>query len=75
MIFFSFFSVVKTVEDDKTEEDFREVMRQINVKEEEILVVGDRIKKEIVIGNKIGLKTVWLKKGLYATELPKCCVA
>ncbi len=70
-LFFSFFSVVKTVEDDKNEEDFREVIKQINVKEEEILVVGDRIKKEIVIGNKIGLKTVWLKKGLYATELPE----
>src|SRR3990167_6300076 len=62
--FFSFFSFVKTVEDDKKEEDFREVMKQINMKDEEILVVGDRIKKEIVIGNKIGLKTVWLKKGL-----------
>ena len=70
-LFFSFFSVVKTVEDDKKEEDFREVMKQINVKGEEILVVGDRIKKEIVIGNKIGLKTVWLKKGLYAKELPE----
>ena len=66
-----FFSFVKTVEDDKKEEDFREVMKQINMKDEEILVVGDRIKKEITLGNKIGLKTVWLKKGLYATELPE----
>ncbi len=69
--FFSFFSFIKTVEGDKTEEDFREVMKQIKVKDEEILVVGDRIKKEIIIGNKLGLKTVWLKKGLYATEIPK----
>lgn len=34
-------------------------------------VIGDRVKGEIKIGNSLGLKTIWLKKGLFSEELPE----
>lgn len=33
-------------------------------------VIGDRVKKEIRIGNELGMRTVWLRRGLFAEELP-----
>ncbi len=38
---------------------------------EEILVVGDRIKREITIGNRLGMKTAWFKNGKFKDELPE----
>ncbi len=32
--------------------------------------VGDRIKKEILLSNQHGLKTIWFKKGKFAQEKP-----
>lgn len=34
------------------------------------LVVGDRVKEEITIGNTIGAKTIWFKKGKFSKEVP-----
>ena len=34
-------------------------------------VVGDRVRKEINIGNSLGLQTVWLKTGKFADEKPR----
>jgi len=36
-----------------------------NFKNNEVLVVGDLITSEIKIANKLGMKTVWLKKGKF----------
>lgn len=36
-----------------------------------VLVVGDRIRGEIQLGNQLGFTTVWLKRGKFATELPE----
>lgn len=36
-----------------------------------VIVVGDRIKGEIFIGNKLGYTTVWVKQGRFANDLPK----
>ena len=33
-------------------------------------VIGDRIKKEIKLGNQLGCTTIWLKLGLFSSELP-----
>ena len=33
-------------------------------------IVGDRIKKEITIGNQLNYTTIWLKKGKFSNELP-----
>ena len=32
--------------------------------------IGDRIKKEIKFGNMLGFKTIWLKNGKFASEIP-----
>ena len=55
----------------KKEENFRELAGDLDIKPSEMLIVGDRIRGEIVIGNKIGSKTVWLKKGLFAKQPPR----
>lgn len=34
-------------------------------------VVGDRIKAEITIGNKLGATTIWVKQGKFSTEEPE----
>lgn len=34
------------------------------------LVVGDRIKREITLGNQLGFFTVWVKQGRFADEMP-----
>lgn len=42
---------------------FREIAERFP--DEEIWVVGNRVDSEIYYGKKLGLKTVWLKKGKY----------
>ena len=32
--------------------------------------IGDRIKEEIVLSNRAKIKTIWIKKGKFADELP-----
>lgn len=54
---------------EKSLEDFKKLVTS-EVKKKESFVVGDRVKKEIKFGNLLGLKTVWLKKGKFANELP-----
>lgn len=34
------------------------------------IVVGDRIKKEIAIGNSLKMTTVWLRQGRFRNEMP-----
>ncbi|QQR84039.1 hypothetical protein IPJ72_02485 [Candidatus Peregrinibacteria bacterium] len=33
--------------------------------------IGDRIKKEITLGNEMGFKTIWFKKGKFSLEAPQ----
>lgn len=33
--------------------------------------IGDRVKKEIKLGNSLGCKTVWFKNGKFASEMPE----
>ncbi|USN53238.1 MAG: HAD family hydrolase [Candidatus Nomurabacteria bacterium] len=34
-------------------------------------VIGDRVRKEIALGNRLGLQTVWVRQGKFASELPR----
>lgn len=34
------------------------------------LVVGDRIRREITLGNQCGATTIWFRSGKFSTELP-----
>src|SRR3989338_34903 len=67
--FFSFFSFVCFCEEKKVT-DLETACRVLKVSKEEAIVVGDREKKEITVGNQAGIKTVWLKKGKFAEEVP-----
>lgn len=50
--------------------EFLHILNKIGVKPEETLIIGDRIKSEIVEGNKIGAITVWFRNGKFADEFP-----
>lgn len=54
----------------KSPKTFKEAIKERkNMKK--VLVIGDRIKSEIKIGNTLGCTTIWLKKGKFAKQLPK----
>lgn len=38
--------------------------------EEELVVIGDRVRSEIALGNEMGAKTIWIKAGKFAYEDP-----
>ncbi|OGM20813.1 hypothetical protein A2863_01570 [Candidatus Woesebacteria bacterium RIFCSPHIGHO2_01_FULL_38_9b] len=55
----------------KTESEFIKMSNLLNANPKYIVVVGDRIKDEILIGNRLGMVTVWLKKGKFSSEIPQ----
>jgi len=56
---------------EKKLEHFKDCVKALDCRLEEILVVGDRIKSEIRIANELGMTSVWLQKGKFASELPE----
>lgn len=67
-----FIDIQVIVDGHKTEENFERCIQIMSLKPDEIAVVGDRIKKEIYLGNLFGMTTVWYKSGKFANELPDC---
>ena len=65
----SFFDVIKVVSE-KSPQLFEEIIQNFNTKPTETIVIGDRIKGDINIGNRLGMKTIRLKAGKYAQEEP-----
>ena len=55
---------------DKTPKQFIECMKKLEVKPENTLVVDDKIDRGIMIGNRLGCQTYWIKNGEYAHEIP-----
>ena len=66
-----FIDIQVIVEGHKTEQHFERCIELMSLKPNEIAVVGDRIKKEIYLGNKFGMTTFWYKSGKSSNELPK----
>lgn len=58
---------------EKSVRDFERMVPQVAMRRG-CFVVGDRVKKEIRIGNSLGFRTVWVKSGKFADELPKAKV-
>jgi len=56
---------------EKGEGDFRKCISDFGLEPKDVVVIGDRVKKEIKIGNRIGAVTAWFKHGKYAREEPK----
>ena len=48
-----------------------EVFKKLVENNEKALVIGDRVRGEISIGNQLGFITVWVKQGKFANELPQ----
>lgn len=67
--FVSFFEKI-LVKPEKTEKEFQECLDVMKLSAAEVILVGDKIKGEVSVGNKMGIITVWLKQGKYAQELP-----
>ncbi len=65
----TFFTSVKIVPQ-KSSSIFSCMLDELEVSTDETVVVGDRVKEEIKYANQLGLKTVWLRKGKFAGELP-----
>lgn len=66
-----YFLKIKVVEPEKTGEDFLECADIMDLNPQEIAVIGDKIKKEILIGNRVGMITIWFKSGKFSSELPE----
>lgn len=60
-----YFQKIKFV-DEKNTETFKDLIGD----SKNVLVIGDSIRNEIKIGNKLGLITVRLKNGKFANEIP-----
>lgn len=52
-------------------EKSKHLFKEITGDTKNVIVVGDSISDEIKIGNQLGFITVRLKKGKFATEIPK----
>jgi|SRR3989344_1017156 len=63
-------SVFKVVSKGESK-DLQPMLDEFKVTGDMCLVVGDRIKKEIIEGNKVGATTVWFKNGKFAEEGPE----
>ncbi|MEY3783946.1 MAG: hypothetical protein RLZZ230_268 [Candidatus Parcubacteria bacterium] len=60
-----FFNKINFV-DKKTTALFKELVGDSS----EVIVIGDRVKEEISIGNQLGMITIWVQQGKFASELP-----
>lgn len=59
-----------TVSKSKSLQDFKKLISS-GVSLEKSYVIGDRVKSEIKKGNRLGMKTIWIRKGKFARELPR----
>ena len=64
--YFDYFKLVSN----KSVDDFHNCLNYFNLKAQDSWSFGDRIKREIVLSNKVGLKTIWFKNGKFADEIP-----
>ena len=55
----------------KTKKVFEEMIRNTGREYDEVFCVGDVIWDEIIIGNKLGWKTIWFKNGKFGNVVPK----
>lgn len=55
----------------KTLKLFNDIISAEPVTKENSFVIGDRVAKEIRLGNELNLNTIWYKQGRFAEEEPK----
>lgn len=69
-----FFDVVITAADVRKQKNnaapFRAALKELKVKPDEAIMVGDRIKRDIITAKDLGIKTCYARYGRYAEEKP-----
>jgi len=55
----------------KSKKDFERIVALKLIDRNASFVIGDRTRKEIRIGNSLGLQTIWFKAGKFANEKPR----
>jgi FMN phosphatase YigB (HAD superfamily) len=56
---------------EKGKKDFQKIIAREMINRSLSFVIGDRVRKEISIGNVLGMQTVWVKAGKFAREKPR----
>jgi FMN phosphatase YigB (HAD superfamily) len=64
------FEIIDIVPEER-EKEFEWIFEELEVKADQVLVVGDNVKSEIAVGNSTGCMTVWVPRGEFAHVLPK----
>lgn len=64
----AFFQAIHFVKESKTDDDIGQFINPDSP--EEAVVVGDRVRSEITVGNRLGATTVWVEQGRFASEQP-----
>lgn len=59
------------VSNEKSEADFIKIIKNNKINPKLSFVIGDQVKREITFGNKLGFKTIWLKKGKFSNIKPQ----
>jgi FMN phosphatase YigB (HAD superfamily) len=65
-----YFLYIGIVEENKTEQDMQACLKAMSLSASEVAVVGDRIRSELALGKRMGMKTIWYQVGKFANELP-----
>ncbi|MBI2640535.1 MAG: HAD hydrolase-like protein [Candidatus Sungbacteria bacterium] len=55
----------------KSVKTFQRILRQLKADPSESYIVGDRVREEIVMGNTLGLRTIWVRQNIFAREAPR----
>lgn len=64
-----YFNEVVFAQGDKDPQVFKKYISQAEPKN--TWIIGDRVRSELEIGNKLGATTIWIKQGKFATEEPQ----
>lgn len=54
----------------KTLDQVLEIIREAEADLAQSFMIGDRVKKEVVLGRAAGLKTIWVRQGKFSEECP-----
>lgn len=66
-----YFRKILVIEGSKQESHFQECLSAMALPASEVAVVGDRIREEIYLGNRMGMHTIWYRSGKFAAEVPE----
>lgn len=67
----NYFDAILVTFDDKQKAHFDKLLAAMNTAPSKTVVIGDRVKSEIALGNRIGMRTIWFRNGKFRDELPE----